>query len=99
MTTFFDAMGLTVDTADPWSSENRWWALGRHYGLATPLLDWTESPFVALYFAFEQGEKSTTGFRSVWALTNVSGTNQKIMEAHTGPRSGTDPAALEPAPR
>jgi len=50
-------------------NENEWWAVGQHYGLATPLVDWSESPFVCLYFAFEEEYKSTSKYRSVYAIS------------------------------
>jgi len=56
--------------------EDEWWSLAQHYGLATPMLDWTYSPFVALFFAFEEEKYHCTDgysepkFRAVYALAH-----------------------------
>lgn len=40
------------------------WVIGRHYGLLSPYLDWTRSPFVAAFFAYEKAYKVYEGLRS-----------------------------------
>ncbi len=67
---FKEKLGDLTDLPNPKSFENdEIWAIGQHYGLPTPLLDWTECPYIAAYFAFfKKDTNEKTEDRVIYAL-------------------------------
>lgn len=64
------------------------WAYGQHVGLATPLLDWSKSPFVSLYFAFSEPdfEKNDNHSRAIFCL-DMTRLKMALPELFIEPRS------------
>jgi hypothetical protein len=56
-----------------------WLALMQHHGAPTRLLDFTKSPFIAAYFAYEISDGKPGRFVSVWAI-NIHFLKMKAIE-------------------
>lgn len=64
-----------------YGEEDELWAVGQHHGLMTPLLDWTYSPYVALFFAFakeDSEEEKENPYRAIYVLNKTFVADDKL---------------------
>lgn len=65
---------LTDNSLVTEGEEDELWSVGQHHGLMTPLLDWTYSPYVALFFAFsteDSAEETENAYRAIYVLNKT----------------------------
>lgn len=63
--------------------EDELWALGQHFGLATPLLDWSRSPYISIFFSLQDFEVEDA-HRVLWCLNKreVDQMNRGLSESN-----------------
>jgi hypothetical protein len=80
----YDRENITPD------SKLAWLAVMQHYGVPTRLVDFTESPYVALYFALEAYQPSTKADFAIFALDYSA-----VMEASIAHIGSKDSSFVE----
>lgn len=65
----------------PKLEEDELWALGQHFGLATPLLDWSLSPYISAFFALGSINGDQVD-RVLWCLhrAKVNSINKRLKD-------------------
>jgi hypothetical protein len=92
----FKAAALGRRGASPkFLSDDEWWALGQHFGMATPLLDWTKSAYVACFFAFEDPSPPPSGFRAIWAFSHIGHLEVILNQPENIEKQSGDVSAIE----
>lgn len=80
---FCEAMRQLLDKDGKESSEDVCMAIAQHYGIRSPLIDLTSSPWVALFFASHSGQEGDDGVVQCFPLRDLEGLS-KIGSSNFG---------------